>query len=150
MTARERFCAAALAQLGKQVLWGTDGPATFDCSGLVAYALKQAGGPDWRATHTAQRLADETPDLATFEDVTAPLPGDLCFFGADNAHVTHVGIWMTGGECLSADGATSRVTDLAKVSPRSIVRLHENTAFRRDFLGVHRFTQLDAIDSVCR
>ncbi len=34
---------AAEAQLGKPFVWGTDGPDTFSCSGLVRYALRVSG-----------------------------------------------------------------------------------------------------------
>ena len=33
----------AEAQLGKPFVWGTDGPDTFSCSGLVRYALRVSG-----------------------------------------------------------------------------------------------------------
>ncbi len=149
MSARDEFVKHALSKLGSQVLWNADGPQVFDCSGLVCWALLESGGPDLRATHNAQKLSDETPSLATF-DAAVPLPGDLAFYGRDSGHVTHVAIWMPGAECLSADGATSRVTDLTKVSKNAIVRLHGGVAFRGDFLGVHRFIHLDAIDKACR
>lgn len=44
-----RAVKAALAQLGKPYVWGSKGPNSFDCSGLVQWAYRQAGvqlGPD--------------------------------------------------------------------------------------------------------
>lgn len=37
--------AVARSQIGKPYRWATAGPDTFDCSGLVYYALKQSGYP---------------------------------------------------------------------------------------------------------
>ncbi len=39
----EAFVSAALAQEGKKYVLGGKGPDTFDCSGLVYYALNQSG-----------------------------------------------------------------------------------------------------------
>lgn len=44
-----RAVQAALAQLGKPYVWGSKGPNSFDCSGLIQWAYRQAGvnlGPD--------------------------------------------------------------------------------------------------------
>ena len=44
----DSFLAAARAQLGKPYVWGAAGPNSFDCSGLVTYALRQAGSSNGR------------------------------------------------------------------------------------------------------
>lgn len=148
VAARSRFVQLAVSKLGSTVLWGAQGPREFDCSGLVMWALENVGAhlPD----HTAQMLADETPNLATAPGAT-PLAGDLCFYGADWGRVTHVAIWLLGG-VLSADGATSRVTSLevARANPKARVRLHASAEYREDFLGVHRNTFVDELDKVTR
>lgn len=41
--ARKAFVYKALEQVGKPYVWGAVGPDSFDCSGLVYYALNQAG-----------------------------------------------------------------------------------------------------------
>ncbi len=145
---RSRFCQLALSKLGATVLWNSDGPSLFDCSGLICWSLLGVGGRDLRATHRAQTMADETPDLATF-DGEEPQPGDLCFYGRTPAEVIHVGIWLAGGRVLSADGATSRVRDIraAKANPAARVRLHPGPQFRRDYLAVHRNSYLSAIEA---
>lgn len=150
MSARERFCTALRDQLGKVSLWNGDGPEVFDCSGLICFCLHKVGGPDLRATHSAQRLHDETPHLATFPvDERKPMPGDLIFHGYGPSRVTHVSAWLSEREVISADGATSQVRDLAiaKANPTCRVRLHSWTGFRKDlpYLEIHRNAWLDAI-----
>ncbi|WP_406714698.1 peptidoglycan DD-metalloendopeptidase family protein [Trueperella pyogenes] len=39
----EEFMHAIEAQAGKPYVWGADGPASFDCSGLIVYGLQQVG-----------------------------------------------------------------------------------------------------------
>lgn len=148
VAARSRFVQLALSKLGSTVLWGAQGPREFDCSGLVMWALEGVGVH--LKDHNAQMLADETPNLATAPGAT-PLAGDLCFYGSDWGHVTHVAIWLLGG-VLSADGATSRVTSLAtaRANPRARVRLHASPQYRDDFLGVHRNRFVDDLDLVTR
>ncbi len=149
MSARHRFCQLALSKLGSTVLWAAQGPEAFDCSGLVMWALLAAGAK--LKDHSAQGLADETPALVTAPG-SAPLEGDLVFYGHDAAHVTHVGIWLEGGRVLSADGATSHVTELsvARANALARVHLHDTAKFRRDLLGIHRNTFVDFIDRVSR
>ncbi len=153
MSARTRFVQLALDKLGSTVLWGKDGPDVFDCSGLVCWSLLAVGGPDLRDTHRAQDLSDETPDLLTANG-SAPMAGDLCFYGDSPGHVSHVAIWLEGGKCLSADGATSRITTLkeARAKPSCRVRLHELADFRKDLrhFAIHRNTFLNAVDLVCK
>ena len=146
--ARSRFCQLAIAKLGAVVLWGE-----LDCSELVALCLLGVGAPDMTKTHRAQTLADETPNLVTAPGAE-PLPGDLCFYGTDAGNISHVAIWLAGGGCISADGATSRIKDLktAKANPGARVRFHDSADFRKDqpYFAIHRNTYLDAIDRVSR
>ena len=41
---RKQVVELACAQVGKQYVWGTEGPNTFDCSGLTLWAYKNAAG----------------------------------------------------------------------------------------------------------
>lgn len=151
MSARDAFVAAALNLVGQPVVWGG-----LDCSDLVARAYKAAGGPDQRSTHTAQRYFDESRPLLPKERA---LPGDLVFWGElldvtkQPPRIWHVGIVLSDGDVLSADGATSKITDLekAKANPLARVKVHSGPHFRRDpLVVVHRHLQLDALDGVSR
>lgn len=151
MSRRTRFVIHALERTGDVVLWGD-----LDCSELVALALREADGPDWTKTHTAQRLHDEA--TRAIVDGEHSLPGDLTFHGFTDAdgklRVTHVGIWLVGGKVLSADGATPKITTLAAATanPRCRVRVHDSVRYRPDlpYVAVRRFTALDDLDAATR
>lgn len=149
MSARSRFVALALEQLGKPVMWAGHGPDYFDCSGLVTWLLKSVGAKDLTKTHNAPALAGATPPLLG----TPELPGDLIFYGASPIEISHVAIVLAGRKAISADGATSHILDLelAKSNPRNRVRLHERYDFRPDlaFHVLHRNTLVDAADVIC-
>lgn len=89
-------------ELGKPYVYGDQGPADFDCSGLVQYVLAQVG-------ISAPRVAADQQSWAT--PVTSPLPGDLVFYGSP-AH--HVGIYLGAGKMIDAPytGAVVRVDDV--------------------------------------
>ena len=104
---------AALGQLGTPYVWGGEGPAGFDCSGLVqwAYAVAGIGLP---------RVAQDQFDAGPPVPAGAPLlPGDLVFFGASSRAVAHVGIYLGDGRFVDAphSGAAVRVDVLAGFSP---------------------------------
>lgn len=68
---------------GKPYVWGAAGPDSFDCSGLVMYALKQMGitfphfsGDQFQATDAVSEASAK--------------PGDLSFYGSGGSE--HVGI----------------------------------------------------------
>ncbi|MDN6778172.1 MAG: NlpC/P60 family protein [Enterococcus sp.] len=90
---RGEFIKYVLAQQGKQYVWGAEGPDTFDCSGLIMWALKQVGiqfphytGDQWGATdHINEKEAR---------------PGDLVFFGPGASR--HVGMYTKPGEMFNA------------------------------------------------
>lgn len=65
--------AAATGQVGKPYAWGTDGPGTFSCVGLVRYALRSAGVDDaapW----------DHMAYLSVYPTVSSPQPGDVVVY----------------------------------------------------------------------
>lgn len=82
---------------GKPYVWGASGPDTFDCSGLVMYALQKAFGKSFPHYSGAQYNAT-TP-------VSNPQPGDLVFFGPGGSD--HVGVYAGGGKYWSAMSPSS-------------------------------------------
>lgn len=164
MTARERFVSWALSQVRQSVLWAGRGESifdsvtrklrpsgyaepVFDCSGLVACALIQAGGPDLRGTHNAQMMHDATET----NPAITPQAGELVFYGASPSGIVHVAITLNDGACISADGATRRITslDVAKKAGAR-VRVHDVLRYRSErFFTVHRNRWVDELDRVC-
>jgi cell wall-associated NlpC family hydrolase len=95
----------ALAQLGTPYRWGGDEPGGFDCSGLVQAAYQAAA---IALPRVAQAQYDAGPPVPAGQPLQ---PGDLVFFGADPADVTHVGIIVSPGEMVDAPhtGAVVRI-----------------------------------------
>lgn len=84
----------ARSKIGCWYQWGAVGPTTFDCSGLVSYAL----------TGRYVRLGNTTTFMG-WTRVSNPQPGDICV----NSH--HCGIYIGGGQMIHAPhtGAQVRV-----------------------------------------
>ena len=92
----------ALAQLGKPYVYGTAGPATYDCSGLVQAAYASIGVNLPRTTYQQATAGRPIPDIAHLQ------PGDLLFIpGADGSTQTpgHVGIYLGGDMFIHAPKA---------------------------------------------
>lgn len=154
MIAREKFLKRVLELEGQPVVWGG-----LDCSETVALGVLAAtdGKVDQRQTHRAQSYYEETRPLLPAERA---LPADLVFYGTIAANpckegnrIIHVAVILEGGKVLSADGATSRITDpvIAAQNPLAKVKIHESVHFRRDlFVTIHRFVRLDSLDNVVR
>ena len=91
--------------LGTPYVWGGSGPSGFDCSGLVYYALNEAGISVPRTT------AQGYKDMAAPVNEATAKPGDLIFFGTQGV-VDHVGIYMGNGQMINATGARVQITDI--------------------------------------
>lgn len=93
----------AAEALGTPYQWGGNGPATYDCSGLMVAAWRSAGVD---LPRTAQEQYD-----ATQRELGPPGPGDLLFFGASPTDVVHVGIEIGDGLMIDAPytGAVVRI-----------------------------------------
>jgi cell wall-associated NlpC family hydrolase len=96
----------ALAQVGTPYAWGGEAPGVaFDCSGLVQAAYRVAG-------ISLPRVAQDQYDATTHLTPGDPLvPGDLVFFGGGPGDISHVGIYIGGGNMVDAPhtGADVRV-----------------------------------------
>ena len=121
--AARKAVAVALAQLGSTYVWGAEGPATFDCSGLTSFAYAAAGITIPRvsraqfAAYAGLRPIDPLHLVA----------GDLVFF-ADNpgnpSTIHHVGIYIGKGLMVEAPhtGAVVRTSSIWRPSYAGAVR----------------------------
>lgn len=75
----------------KPYVWGAEGPDSFDCSGLVKYALEKAFGKSFPHYSGDQYSASRA--------VKDPQIGDLVFFGPGGRN--HVGVYAGGGKIWS-------------------------------------------------
>ncbi|MFC8046061.1 C40 family peptidase [Nocardia sp. NPDC057353] len=82
---------AAKTKVGASYVWGATGPSSFDCSGLVQWAFKQAGvelpRTSFEQSHVGAPVA--------FEDLRA---GDIVITNGGG----HVGIYAGDGKLLNA------------------------------------------------
>jgi NlpC/P60 family len=62
----------ALGQVGKPYAFGTDGPGSFSCTGLVRFALRSVGIMDAPWDHHAY--------LSAYPTVASPEPGDVVVY----------------------------------------------------------------------
>lgn len=83
----------ALAQVGKRYVWGTAGPSSFDCSGLVMAAFARIG----------IRLPHQSGGIAGYgRPVSGPLqPGDVLFLSGRGG-VYHVILYVGSGQVVEA------------------------------------------------
>jgi cell wall-associated NlpC family hydrolase len=121
--AARKAVAVALAQLGSPYVWGAEGPATFDCSGLTSFAYAAAGVTIPRvsraqfAAYAGLRPVDPLHLVA----------GDLVFF-ADNpgnpGTIHHVGMYIGKGLMVEAPhtGAVVRTSSIWRSSYAGAVR----------------------------
>ena len=111
----------ARAQVGDRYRYGTAGPYTFDCSGLVIYAYKRAG--DGNVLKYAGRSpARSTTTSVHAERRAAQIPGygDIVVWGGG----THVGIYIGNGRAVSALTSGVRVHGVFAVTARFTAYLH--------------------------
>ena len=85
----------AMGKLNCPYKWGAAGPDTFDCSGLVSYALTGSYSHTW-----------STYDFMTWTRVSDPQPGDIC------TSWTHCGIYIGNGQMIHAP----QTGDVVKIS----------------------------------
>jgi cell wall-associated NlpC family hydrolase len=92
------FLKAALSRQGLPYVWGAAGPKSFDCSGLVQWAMAQAGVQMPRVAADQARTGPAVP-------VSQLQPGDLLFYhtdATDPGYISHVAIYLGNGEMLQA------------------------------------------------
>ena len=99
----------AAKQIGKPYVWGAEGPSSFDCSGLTYYVYKNAAGI------TLPRTSSEQSKYGTTVSKSNLKAGDLLFFdtsGSNNGVVSHVGIYVGGGEMIHASSSSNKIVQV--------------------------------------
>ena len=98
---------AALSQMGKPYVFGTAGPDSFDCSGLMKYAYAKAGV---KLAHNTQMVAND-PRFATISNPSHLRRGDLIYFDtiANATEIDHVGLWLGRGRFVHASSSGGEV-----------------------------------------
>jgi peptidoglycan DL-endopeptidase CwlO len=88
--------------LGKPYVYGAAGPKAFDCSGLTMYVYSAYGIsiPHYTVSQSQMGLAVSKDNLEA---------GDLVFFNTEG-FISHVGIYIGGGQFIHASSGSKRVT----------------------------------------
>lgn len=86
---------------GHKYVWGAEGPTTFDCSGLVMYALKKGFGINY--PHFSGSQYDMTEHISKSQAHS----GDLVFWGKGGSE--HVGVYAGGDRYFSAQSPSQGI-----------------------------------------
>ncbi len=97
---RAHIIRTAETLLGVPYVWGGTTPKGMDCSGLVKYAYSLAGVAVPRTA--AEQFRAGAP-------LDAARPGDLVFFRTEPPRVSHVGIYVGGGQMIHASSGSRKV-----------------------------------------
>ncbi|WP_354639747.1 C40 family peptidase [Kitasatospora camelliae] len=84
---------AAMSKRGAAYVWGATGSTTFDCSGLMVWAYKQAGVSLPRTSQAQGSYGTRVPSIS------AAQPGDLVIYYND---MHHVGMYIGNGLVVHA------------------------------------------------
>lgn len=105
---------AALSKQGDPYVWGATGPSSFDCSGLMQWAYKQAGISLPRSTYSQV-------DVGTSVSASNLQPGDLLFFYSDYSHVA---MYIGNGNVVHAPqtGETVKVIPYKYIGQPTAIR----------------------------
>ncbi|MFE3515392.1 NlpC/P60 family protein [Streptomyces sp. NPDC059166] len=98
--AGRKALAFATAQIGKPYVWGAEGPASYDCSGLTSQAWAAAKNPIPRTSQEQWRQLPHIP----IQDMR---PGDLIIYHSD---ASHVGMYVGDGSIVHAPRPGRQVT----------------------------------------
>lgn len=98
----EGVVAYAFKFMGAPYVWGASGPRAFDCSGFTAYVYSAFGVSlgHFTGSQFGSGCAVSKSQLA---------PGDLVFFNTYSS-VSHVGIYIGGGQFIHASSGSGVVT----------------------------------------
>lgn len=107
---------AALSKVGSSYVFGSTGPSTFDCSGLMLWAYNRAGVSIPRSSGAQFSGAGSRVSISNLQ------PGDLVFYYSP---VSHVGMYIGGGKIVHAANPRTgvQVTSLRSMPISGAVRV---------------------------
>lgn len=94
----------AYSKIGSPYVWGAEGPNSFDCSGFTSYVFRNAAGISIPRTSSAQSGYGKTVSKSNLQ------PGDLVFFNTSGKGVSHVGIYVGGGQMIHSPSSGKSVS----------------------------------------
>ncbi|MFI8826996.1 C40 family peptidase [Streptomyces sp. NPDC053431] len=109
--------AFAKAQIGDAYVSGGTGPNSWDCSGLVQAAYRQAG-------IDLPRISSDQSSMGTSVSLSDLQPGDVLYWGSRSGSY-HVAIYVGGGKYVGAQNPSTGVVerDLDWDPPSGAVRI---------------------------
>jgi peptidoglycan DL-endopeptidase CwlO len=124
-TEADRLLAVANSEVGSRYAWAATGPTTFDCSGLVYYAFREAGVLDriGGKRRTVAGLHTWFRNNGTISrTISTARPGDILIWGSDK----HTGIYVGNNYAISAlvNPYGVRLHRVDKISLRLTAVLH--------------------------
>lgn len=101
-TGGSKIVSYAFEFLGRPYVYGASGPRAFDCSGFTAYVYSAFGVylPHYTVSQSQLGRAVSRGNLS---------PGDLVFFNTAG-YISHVGIYIGGGQFIHASSGSGRIT----------------------------------------
>ncbi|MET9569898.1 C40 family peptidase [Streptomyces virginiae] len=107
----------ARAQVGKAYVMGGTGPSSFDCSGLVQAAYRQAG-------ISLPRMSQAQSSAGTSVSLNALQPGDILYWGSKGS-AYHVALYVGGGKFVGAQNPSTGIVErsLSYDRPTGAVRV---------------------------
>ena len=135
----------ALTRLGSRYWWGAPGGGYgdgqgldnpnaiyFDCSGLVAWAHRQAGVSIPRTTSSGYSRMGQSVSRSQLQ------AGDVVTFNGGSGAVFHIGIYIGDGKVVHASGYGSGTTGQ---KPNECVKVH-SLSYLDSILGVYNYRRL--------
>jgi cell wall-associated NlpC family hydrolase len=104
-TTADKIVSYVNSKIGCSYSFGSAGPDTFDCSGLVQAAHASAGV-------SIKRTSSNQAKSGTEVSIGSQQPGDILCFAFDGNGVSHVGIFIGNGKFVHAPNGKETVTSV--------------------------------------
>jgi len=97
----------AKSKVGCKYVWSTEGPDTFDCSGLVYYVMKNSGCTVSRLSSAGLSNYTAWKKITDWDDLKK---GDVLFFHSNSSSkVSHTAIYLGNNKIVHAESAKTGV-----------------------------------------